>query len=381
MNSIRIKHDGDLGRQEEPEYSAEASEIRFRNMHAKEVDLSDLAECKNLASLDLSRNALETIDLTPLSNCPMLERIIARENRIELLDLWPLAENSLLKHVDLTLNRTLRSLDVTPVIGRALLSLDASVVLTADSILIWLLTRKDLEDMVFLVRTDRVGWSGFPVIIWRGYESFAGEKWYVTRHRIESVLARTSRGNWFSAQRGMMVGLGMGELSGYDGDPRELFKGTKNEMSYAEAVGEIHERALQLLESQVAGGGSTLFLDTELMRKTGASRLIPALVESRKREIDEIRIPLRASRVYLRGLWLTHYGFQVLSALGLGLRTDLEGLNRLETCFNELGFELRTTENPAVRPRSSVSASDSLQKHVYHLALGHYDTRQPMIRF
>ncbi len=381
MNSIRIKHDGDFGRQEAPEYPADATEIRFRNMHAKEVDLSDLVHCKNLTILDLSRNALGTVDLNPLSTCSELESIIARENRLESLDLWPLAGNSRLQQIDLSFNKTLRHLDITPVLGRALLYLDSSVVVTADAILIWLLTRKQIEEKIYLMRTDRVRWSGFPVIIWMGYESFAAEKWHMTRSRIESVLVRVSRDDWFSAQRGMMVGLGLGELSGYDGNPQDLLEGTSSHMSYAEAINTIHERALELLEKQISRGGSTLFLDTELMRRTGASRLIPALVEQRKREIDELRVPLRASRVYLRGLWSTHYGSQILSALGLGLRTDLQGLERIRTCFSDLGFELATTEDRSIRPTSPVLASRSLQEHINHLALGHYDTTHPLLRF
>lgn len=378
MNSIRIKHDGDLGRHEEPEYPVTASEIHFRNMHVKEVDLSNLTSCKNLQSLDLSHNPLERIDLRALADCPKLQRLVACDNRLQSLDLWPLVGNRELNEVRFFTNSNLRKLDVTPVLVRAKLTVDASVVLYSDLILHWVLTRKERERQIHLVRSDGVSWSGFPIIIWNSYDSFSQEAWGVTRGRIESVLEQIPQEKSFAAQRGIMVGLGLGELSGYDGNPRSLLARTTDGMTYSEDVERIHEHVLDLLEHQISRGGSTLFLDAELMKRTGASRLLPIMVEQRKREIDEIRIPKRGSKVYLRGLWLTHYGFEILSVLGLGLRTDLQGLNQIEACFSNLGFELVVDDSPDSRANGSVNTSSSLQRHVCHLALGHYDSTLPM---
>jgi hypothetical protein len=378
MNSVRIKHDGDLGRQEEPEYPVGTSEIRFRNMHAKKVDLSNLSVCTDLKSLDLSHNSLTTVDLRPLAHCPKLERIDLRNNRIESLDLWPLIDNSQLRSIQLSSNSTLRKLDVTPVLSKANLTLDASVVLSADSALHWVLTQKQRQEQIHLVRSDGVSWSGFPIIIWNGYEPFSDRSWGVTKTRIKSVLDHLSQKHWFGAQRGIMSGLGLRELSGYDGNPMDLLAQTTDDMTYGEAVERVHDHALDLLEAQIAEGGPNLFLDSGIMKRTGASRLLPKMIEARKREIDAIVIPRRGSKVYLRGLWLTHYGFEILSALGIGLRTDLEGLKRIQACFSELGFELTVAIASHVKPRAPVYVSASLRKHVILLVLGRFDSTLPL---
>jgi hypothetical protein len=374
MDSLTIRYWSPHGRQDETKFRADERKIDLVMRAAFGVDLSGLESCSQLESLDLSHNMLEFIDLEPLARCSSLQQIILEDNRLSEVNLWPLDKSEHLTHVELAANR-INTLDATPVLLRVRMTMDASVVVSADSILRWVLTQKEKEHSIRLVRSDRVSWSGYPVVLWTGYDSFSNAEWSVASSRIRSVLNQISPSRWFGAQRGLLFGLGLHEIAGYDGDPRHLLDTACDSMRYAEAVEAIHEHALDLLQEQVSRCGPTLFLDAELMRRTGASRIIPALVERRRQEIDELLIPRRGSRVYLRGLWTTYYGFQILSALGLGLRTDMQGLKRVEACFSDLGFELQVVDSPTSRVDYSVSASDSLKKHVRDLVLGHYDPR------
>ena len=374
MDSLTIKYWSPHGRQEETKFRVDERKIDLVMRAALGVDLSGLKSCNQLETLDLSHNMLESVDLEPLTECPGLKQLILEDNRLTEVNLWPLSKGEHTIVIELAANRISR-LDATPVMLRARMTMDASVVVSADSVLRWVLTQKEREHRIRLMRSDRVSWSGYPVVLWTGYESFSKSGWSVAGGRIRRVLDQIPPNRWFGAQRGLLFGLGLGEVAGYDGNPRRILDATFDSMSYAGAVEAIHERVLDLIEDQVGECGSTLFLDAELMRRTGASRVIPALVERRRQEIDELCIPRRGSRVYLRGLWATHYGFEILSALGLGLRTDMQGLKRIQACFSDLGFELRIDDSPNSRIEYSVLASDSLKMYLRGLVLGQYEQR------
>ncbi len=61
--------------------------------------------------------------------------------------------------------------------------------------------------------------------------------------------------------------------------------------------------------------------------------------------------------VHLEDLWMTAYGSQVLLLLGLGLRTDLDGLRKIEVVMERLGLSLTTkiVTEPLVNPKSHMS--------------------------
>ncbi|MCK4568150.1 MAG: hypothetical protein KAU48_12665, partial [Candidatus Thorarchaeota archaeon] len=61
--------------------------------------------------------------------------------------------------------------------------------------------------------------------------------------------------------------------------------------------------------------------------------------------------------VLLDDLWMTVYGSQALLLLGLGLRTDLDGLRKIEVVMERLGLNLITkiVTEPFVNPKSQMS--------------------------
>ena len=101
------------------------------------LDLTPLAQCRELERLYLSYNRLQSLDLSPLSQCTRLERLYLYNNCLTRLDLSPLSRCLGLEKLSLYGNR-LTSLDLSPLFAcprLSMLRVDASVELIADSAL------------------------------------------------------------------------------------------------------------------------------------------------------------------------------------------------------------------------------------------------------
>jgi hypothetical protein len=356
-----------MGRQEEKKFQCSDQKIDMMVRAAQRIDLSELVNCKELAVLNLSTNMIEEIDFTPLSKSETITSILLEDNRLKELDLWPLANCASLKLLDLK-NNQLRSVDLTPVFLRSNIELDSSVVIYADYVLRFLLTCQQLKNRFLLVRSDRAPWTATPVIIWNKYETLSKSlQWSEISKRIHTILNQVPKQDWFGIQRGLMMGLDMNELAGYDGDPRDLLSAASPDLEYESARIAVFERAVDLLENQLEAGGSTLFLDTESMKTTKASKLIPKIIEARSREMENAVVPTKGSVALMNSLWLTHYGFKILEALDVGAQHYGDGLNQIKESLDDLGFNLKTEEVDSI---SSVNISDpirasaSLKRHI-----------------
>ncbi|MGQ4912398.1 MAG: hypothetical protein ACP6KW_09540 [Candidatus Thorarchaeota archaeon] len=371
MNELTINYWSPHGRQEETKFRADERVVNLVMRAALAVDLTGLRTCRRLEVLNLSHNMLETLDLTPLEGCSTIQELHLQDNHLTTVDLWPLAECDSLRSVELAANRLTR-LDLTPLPLRCSVTLDSSVVVMADSILKYILRRDDIKKRVQLVRPDRAPWGAFPVVMWRKYDELHEKDWTQIRRRIMAVIRQLHPRMWYAAQRGLLEGLGLGELAGLDADPMDLVSSASEDLTFDDAVHTIESRAIELLDQQIQHHGPTLFLETDVIKKTGASLLLPRIIEARKREVSEAVVAMKGSKVFLRSLWVTHYGYQILQALGMGLRTDLEGLERIQTCFAEIGFDLRSKEMSPVRQEYSVVCSTGMRRHVFDLVLGRY---------
>jgi len=337
---------------------------------AKRVDLSDIGNCSMIELLNLSNNMIEEIDITPLSSCNSLTTLLLENNNLTNIDLWPLARTESFKHLNLKNNR-LHALDLTPIFLRANVDLDSSVVISADYILRYALSSKQLEKRFLLVRPDRAPWTATPVIIWNRYETLARKcDWSEIHERITLIIDQVEKRDWFAIQRGLLMGLSLDGLAGYDGNPRDLLASTSSDMDYKTARQMIFDITIELLDSQVEAGGSTLFLDTESMKTTKASKLIPKIIEARRLEMERVIVQTKGSIALMNSLWLSHYGFKILRALEVGAQHYGEGLDRVRASLDELGFDLNIekvssiTESQIVDP---IIASESLKRYVSHL--------------
>jgi len=373
MDEITIKYWSPHGRQEETKFHCGHSKIDLVMRAAKRVDLSNVRKCSKLKKLDLSHNMLEELELSPLSGCAVIQEIDLQSNHLTNLNLWPLKECVEFRDFDVSENR-LHGLDLTPIFLETRVRMDSSVVVSADNILRYVFTKDELAKQFQLFRPDGASWTVPPVVMWNMYTEMANQfDWSELKDRIESVLQKMSKDQWYGAQRGLLQGLGITEIGGIDSDPRMLLELTDYRMSFEEARQAIFDRATQLLEWQLNDGGPTLFLDIEKMRDTSASKLIPLIVEQRQHELENSAILIKGSTVFLKPIWLTHYGFKILLASGMGLTTDLEGLDSLRKSFDELDLELVTQKVTVAKDTYVGKGSLGMQRHVFDLIRGAYD--------
>jgi hypothetical protein len=367
MEEITIRYWSPHGRQEETKFRSDAKKIDLIMRAAMNVDLSNLRKCTKLVTLNLANNMLEELDLTPLSGNETLVELRLENNHLPSLDLWPLANCSALTRLNLTQTR-LQNLDLTPVLARSHVLLDSSVVIYSDNILRYLLTTKELSERFLLVRPDRAPWTAPPVLMWVSYETLAKKMgWSAIRKRILTVLNQTTENDWYAIQRGFLIGFGMEELAGFDGNPSKLLDNTDDSMDYENARRAIFDRAVDLLDEQITNEGPTLFLDAEAMKETRASKLIAKIVEARKQEIDNTTVLTKGSTSLMNSLWLTHYGYKILEALGVGMRHFGVEIEKVKQSLDELGFSLKTREVESIETAvidEPVVSSQSMKRFV-----------------
>jgi hypothetical protein len=100
---------------------------------------------------------------------------------------------------------------------------------------------------------------------------------------------------------------------------------------------------VKLLEAQLERRGSTLYFDLDLLSTTPGSVLLPAVLKRRENEMQELILYDFSGRIDLFPLWLTSYGHQILTALGLKRfvhKSQLLEINKaLKKINHEISFE------------------------------------------
>jgi hypothetical protein len=208
-------------------------------------------------------------------------------------------------------------------------------------------------------------------VMWVLYETLAKRmEWSEIRERLLAVLNQITENEWYAIQRGFLIGLGMGELAGYDGNPSKLLENTDDSMNYETARQTIFDSAVDLLDEQISNRGPTLFLDIEVMKETRASKLIGKIVEARKQEIENTTILTRGSTSLMNALWLTHYGYKILEALGVGIIHFGSELEKVKLSLDDLGFPINTREVESLESaeiEEPVVSSQSMKRFVFNL--------------
>ncbi len=182
---------------------------------------------------------------------------------------------------------------------------------------------------------------------------------------------------WLEVGWDILEGMGLEELYGCDYDILEALESIPPKSDLVDIQSFLRHTLVEILLEQFESGGTTVFLDIGKMLETPAAVLIPKIVELRKKEIENTVIPIIGKKfaiydvymneigmttdpvnsVHLKDLWMTAYGSQVLLLLGLGLRTDLDGLRKIEVVMERLGLSLTTkiVTEPLVNPKSHMS--------------------------
>jgi Leucine-rich repeat (LRR) protein len=329
------------------------------NNNLKEINLSPLANLIHLQDLDFSGNAIESIDISPLESCTGIRMLKLNGNPTSAIDLWALTNLALITVLDLK-NTRLESLDISPLYTCDSLeevNLDASTNLICDSLFRyydipeWLTEDKALD------------------IQWRSYEMLSSEiGWKATLGHIQRIFSFVDDKNHYQSQKGLLDGFGLRELGGYDGNPSELLKLIKGAEDYNEARELLIEGVVKLLEVQFKASGSTLFLDVEDLSQSRASQLIHGIYDLREKEMIETYIPVVKGIADLRYLWVTSYGFSILTAMGIReVRMNLRMLRNIQAAMERIDVTLRLEEEPQKLdpPNVWTKTSESLKDYVF----------------
>ena len=174
------------------------------------------------------------------------------------------------------------------------------------------------------------------------------------RHRVSDDV-------WLEVGWEILEGLGLTELYGVDYDILTALEHIPPESDVIDIQSFFRHTIVEILLDQF----DTALLDIEKMANTPADFLVPKIVELRRNEIEQLIIPIigreievynifmekigvvsePAESVLLEDLWLTAYGCQILTALGLGLKTDLMGLRKIEVVMKKMGFTLKARKS------------------------------------
>jgi hypothetical protein len=165
-------------------------------------------------------------------------------------------------------------------------------------------------------------------------------------------------GNW-RVQQDVLLAMGLGDFGFIDADLGETFMSFSSDSS----LDEIREEVAPIFIQRLVDGAPTIGLDFEALVTNHGKAALEAqeIIHARQTEIEQVRVGVQSWRVDLRELYLTAYGYDVLSALEMPLVTGSEGLELIRHAFAELGFEVKTSKEPV----SGVNMSDPLKQAIW----------------
>ncbi len=303
------------------------------------IDLEPLIDLKNLETLDLSYNDLTTVDLSPLIGCERLRFVYLHVNKMETVNIAPLAHLKYLESVRIS-NPT----DKAPLpVYASTLHKDPPIFLdTVQALFLeknlpdWLYCNRNIEEIIC-----------HPI----SYESLvASHGWNSVKTHLESLLKEMTSKKDFIAQKLLLESLGLPELACYDGSIRDIISLFPTEGTYDEGVDQIRNKLISLLHEQLERGGSTLFFDIEKLAVTQGSVLIPLIVSRREKELSELTLYDYNGKVNLMPLWLTGFGFNLLTVLGCSKKADRTSISStLDDPFTKLGIKIPVKKTTSKR--------------------------------
>ena len=320
-------------------------ELDLDNNQLKKVDLSPLGSCPKLRQLLLHHNELETLDLLPLGSCVKLQQLLLGYNDWQSLDLSPLSSCQNL--VKLTLySFRMHTLDITPVmfctmIKRYDTGIDGNARLTR-----WLdaslAPRRGFGDVSYGPPSPVRSWAFLHNV------AEAAEPGVRVSNDILRALCIT--------QFGLLESYLLKDLLQI---PAET------------AIDEARERVASIVAEkmgqQIDAGGTTIGLKLEEVMSHSEIALRAAQVaELRRAEMQRVVVPLRGRTADLRPLWLTAYGFDLLSALGKRLKARGRSVKEVRTSLSKIGFELQTTDSEEWS--APLEMSEEMKEYIWWIA-------------
>jgi len=203
------------------------------------------------------------------------------------------------------------------------------------------------------------------------------------------VRERVSDDVWLEVGWEILEGLGLEEFYGCDYDILAALEHIPPESALVDIQTFLRHSLVETLLEQFESGGTTALLDIAKMVGTPAAALIPQITELRKKEIEKTTVPIYGNElviynvymeeigrtsipdesVHLESLWLTAYGYQILCALGLGVRTNLKGLEKIQQTMKKLGVSFKIAKSIAHVNNSQTKISNAMRSVILKRAL------------
>ncbi len=307
------------------------------------IDLEPLRDIRNLTGFRIDNNNMTEIDLSPLAGAKSLEMLDVSSNQLTKIDLNPLLFCVNLKDLYLE-NNNLNEIDVTPLamIGtkrRLLKDISCRVV-----------------DSYHLIQQNEEMWNSQP------NQCVELSVWNLIMKVVDKYIDSIGEGEClFPIQRLILRALGISELGIYDGPLNDIIGDIELGMSMSAIKEVIYDRTIHLLTDQLRRGGLTLFMNIEKLKISKASKLVPLILECRRKELENLRILKKSNSIDLRHLWLTEYGYTILNALDINeAMTSLSRYIEIEEAIRKVGGRVQQSLKGEICPDVSIG----LQKYI-----------------
>jgi hypothetical protein len=140
--------------------------------------------------------------------------------------------------------------------------------------------------------------------------------------------------------------LGLDELYCSWLDIDEVLASIEEWMSFPLGVQAAQHRAVELIESMLLKGHSTSDLDIDALIPTPGIRLVPLILECRKREVESAKIYYTSAgnRINVRDLKRTYYGMKLMRELPFvrfTRRVSQEDFKSIKNAMAEIGLRIQ----------------------------------------
>jgi len=164
-------------------------------------------------------------------------------------------------------------------------------------------------------------------------------------------------------QQDILLALGLREYGFIDRDLTQLLRSIPPDTPQDDAKKRITKVLVKEITKSVDEGRDPICFEFEkfLTKEKKIAARVNKIVQLRNEVLENVSIPIHGSEVDLRWLWLTTFGYRILSTLGMNSKTDLEGFEKVKSLFNNLGINLRTKENAP----SELNMSEELKKCIW----------------
>lgn len=117
-----------------------------------------------------------------------------------------------------------------------------------------------------------------------------------------------------------------------------------NDTTFDDGCSEIYSKVLTALEKQIQLGGPTFEIDVDRMQTTQAARLIPAVLEKRKSEINSLQLKIdERGYINIESLNDTFYGRKLVESCGISKEVEFHILDEFNTELEKSGMKIKVS--------------------------------------